>query len=365
MSERVISAQSETDNSWFPITRCPQQRDRRDTGFAESGNPRLSLLPLTHQNRVPSANACGAGGWTAVQQGLGKLAVLFVLLWLAVAPRAVWGHPDLDEQIAELTARIKLAPANAELLLRRSEAHRRHAEFGLALADIDAAARLAPGWAKVSLARASTFCAAGQAEEAMVAVQKFLKLEPAHADGLLLRARCYVKLGQPANAAADYTAALKAYAAPSPDLFVERARLQASLGRLGEAVKGLDEGLARLGSAPALQHLAIDYERQQADFDGALARVEKLMAQTPAKEPGLVLKAEVLEQAGRLREAREAYRQVTGDRVDSGSGRFGTAATMQVKKRARDGLVRVEGKLARAFTTTQNPGRASMSEHTP
>ncbi len=365
MSERVISPQSETDNSWFPVTRCLEQRGKCDAGFAESDNPSLSLQSLTQRNPIRPGNACGASGWRVLQQGLGKLAAFFVLLWLAFAPLVLWGHPDLDEQIADLTARIKLAPANAELLLRRSEAHRWHAEFGLALADIDAAARLAPGWAKVSLARALTLCAAGQAEEAMVAVQEFLKLEPAHADGLLLRARCSVKLGQPVNAAADYTAALKAYAAPSPDLFVERARLQASLGRLGEAVKGLDEGLARLGSAPALQQLAIEYERQQADFDGALARVEKLMAQTPAKEPGLLLKAEVLEQAGRLREAREAYRQVTGGKVDSGSGRFGAAATLQVKKRARDGLARVEGKLVRAFATTQNPGRASMTEHKP
>ena len=290
---------------------------------------------------------------------------MLVFLWLATAPLAVLGHPDLDEQIAELTARIKLEPANAELLLRRGEAHRWHAEFGLALADIDAAARQQPGWVKVSLARASTFYAAGRAEEAMAAVQKFLMLEPAHADGLLLRARCHLRLGQPVDAAVDYSAALRVFAAPSPDLFVERARLQASLGRLGEAVKGLDEGLARLGSAPALQQLAIDYERQQADFDEALARVEELIAQAPMKEPGLVLKAEVLEQAGRLTEARKVYRQVMEGRVDSASGRFGAEATLHVNKRACDGLARVEGKLARTFATTQNPGRASVTKNIP
>jgi tetratricopeptide (TPR) repeat protein len=296
---------------------------------------------------------------------LGKAVVWFGFLWLVAGPVAVRGHSDLDEQVAELTARIKMEPAKAELLLRRSEAHRWHAEFGLALVDVEAAAQLQPGWAKVSLVRALTYHAAGQPAEAMAAVQELLKLEPAHADGLLLRARCHLKLGQPVNAAADYSAALVAFAAPSPDLFVERARMQASLGRLGEAVKGLDEGLARLGSVPALQQLAIEYERQQTDFDGALARVEKLMAQAPVKEPGLVLKAEVLEQAGRLKEARETYRQVTEGRIDSASGRSGAEATLHVKKRARDGLARVERKLAHTFATLPNPSRSSLTKNIP
>jgi tetratricopeptide (TPR) repeat protein len=270
----------------------------------------------------------------------------------------------LDEQIAALTAQIKKEPTNAELLLRRSEVHRWHAEFVLAVADIDAAARLQPGWAKVSLARAFTFYAAGQEKEAMAAVQEFLKHEPAHAEGLALRARCHLKLGQPAAAVADYSAALKVFAEPSPDLFVERARLQASLGRLGEAVRGLDEGLARLGPVPALQRLAIEYERQEGDFHEALKRVEKFMAHAPVKEPGLVLRAEVLEQAGRLPEAREAYRQLLENRVDSVSGRF-EEGTLRVTQRARDGLARVEEKLVRISAAEEASNRANLTAHKP
>ena len=172
MPERLISAQSETQNSWFPVTRCPEQRGRYHAGRAESDKLNLSLQSLIHQNPTAPAKKCGATGWSPRQQALGNPAALFVFLWLAAAPLAVWGHPDLNEQIAELTARIKMEPANAELLLRRSEAHRWHVEFGLALADIDAAARQQPGWAKVSLARALTLYAAGRAEETMAAVQE-------------------------------------------------------------------------------------------------------------------------------------------------------------------------------------------------
>jgi tetratricopeptide (TPR) repeat protein len=319
---------------------------------------------ISAQSQARNSRLGGRAGWSTAQRGAGRSAAVFVLLWLAAGSLTAWGHPDLDEQIVELTVRIKKEPANAELLLRRSEVHRWHGEFELAFADIDAAARLQPSWAKVSLARALTFNDAGQGKEAMAAVQEFLKHEPAHADGLVLRARCHVKLGQPANAVADYSAALKAFAEPSPDLFVERARLQASLGRLGEAVKGLDEGQARLGSVAALQRLAIDYERQQGDFNEALKRVERLMAKAPVKEPGLVLRAEVLEQAGRLTEAREVYRRLLASRVDSASGRF-EEATFSVKQRARDGLARVEGKLARMSAEVEAPSRASLTEHKP
>jgi len=254
----------------------------------------------------------------------------------------------LNEQIRALTAELERKPTNPELYLRRAEVRRQHGELDLALADIATARRLRPDWTKLSLARGLTLFDAGQIEGAQRVVEEFLKTEPDHAPALVLRGRCKVKLGKPAEAVADYRAALKAFAAPNPDLYVERARLEAAMGRFAEALRGLDEGVERFGAAPALQMKAIEYERQLGNYDGALRRVDKLIEEV--KQPGMVLfRAQVLEEAGRLGEARKGFEVVLRE-----TGVRRTEAWEEIREKAREGLGRVEGKLSRMAQTKKN-----------
>jgi len=148
--------------------------------------------------------------------------------------------------------------------------------------------------------------------------------------------------------------ALKQIPKPSPDLFLERARTQAALGRLGEAVAGLDEGLARLGDLASLQLAALEYERQQAKFNVALARADKLIARSAVKETWRALRGEVLEQAGRLTEAREVFEQALAGIAEYPPARRGREMTLQLEQRLRAGLSRIERRIALASNQTQS-----------
>jgi len=279
-------------------------------------------------------------GW--VQSSKVKLAVC---LGLAMSALRLVAHPELDAQIHALTAQLKEQPANAELYLSRADVRRQHGESDLALADIATAARLKPGWSKPLLVRAKTLFDANRIQEAQTTVEEFLRLEPNHATALVLGGRCKLKLGKLEQAITDYSAALQAFAQPNPDLYVERAQLQASMGKFDEAVRGLDEGVARLAGIPTLQLVAIEYERQQGHFNAALERTDKLLR--GVRQPDtLLLRAQLLEHTGRLDEAKRAFQSVL-DFISGTAGIRRTESLSATLKLATQGLARVEAKLSR------------------
>lgn len=276
------------------------------------------------------------------------------MAWLAFAARG-FTHADLEEQITAITTQLT-TKTTPELLLHRAELHRRHAEPAKAHADLDALERLMPGWSFAALSRARTFLDEGRAGEGLSAVDVFLAQEPAHPDGLVVRARCRVALKQLPTAVEDFSNAIAKLPTPMPDLILERAWLQAALGRLEDAVAGIDEGQRKLGEIPSLQLPAIEFERQRGNFAGALARVDRIMARYPRKEPWLALRAEVLEQAGRLDEARGAFREVIAGIETYPPVRRQLDLIRQLETRARDGLARVEARLKPLAAAGQSEG---------
>jgi tetratricopeptide (TPR) repeat protein len=279
------------------------------------------------------------------------------LLALAVAgllllPLATSAHPGIEIQLARLAALIEQEPTNVDYLLQRAELHRLHEDYESALKDLAIAAKLKPDSPGLALARARVFSDLGRTQEALESIETVLTGERNHPEALLLRARCLGRLNRAGEAVVDYNAALRLIPKPAPDLFLERARTQASLGRFDDAVSGLDEGLTRLGDLVTLQLAGIEYERIQAKFDAALVRVDKLIAGSPVKETWLVLRAEVLESAGRLAEAREVFKQALARIAAYPPARHGRGMTLQLEQRARSGLARTERRLA--LTTNQN-----------
>lgn len=273
------------------------------------------------------------------------LALLALAGWLP--PRLAQAHGDLDGRLTQSSALIAAQPDDANLRLKRADLRRQHQEFDAALADLDVAERLGAERRMILLARTRVFSDAGRTTNALQTADELLAVEGNSPEGFVLRARCRFKLNQIKGAVEDYDAALARIASPEPDLFLERARAQAALGQLANAVKGLDEGMVRLGEIAALQLAAIEYSRQGADFDAALARVEKLTAQAPVKEPWLVLRGEVLAQAGRLTEAKAAFQRALSGMESYPTAKRGLEQTIQLQARAREGLVRVEARLAK------------------
>ena len=88
----------------------------------------------------------------------------------------------------------------------------------------------------------------------------------------------------------------------------DRARSGATRrGQADEALRGIDEILARLGPVVTLQLTAIDIEVHRGDMDGALRRIDAAMTTTPRNEGWLELRGDILMCAGRAAEARQAY----------------------------------------------------------
>jgi tetratricopeptide (TPR) repeat protein len=278
---------------------------------------------------------------------LPSCAIALSWLFAFVCPQQVAAHASLDQRIVEISTMMIVQPQDAALWMERSDLHRRDGHFNNALSDLDHAATLRPGWPMLALGRARIFQDEGRTADALAAVQTFLNSVTNHAEAFTLRARCRMKQHKVAEAIADYSSAIPFAPSPSPDLFLERARAQAALGQLANAIAGLDEGMTRLGDIPTLQLAAIEYERQHARFDAALGRVEKLLAKFPVKEPWLVLRGEILAQAGRLAEAKEVFQQTLAGIENYPVTKRGLEQTIQLQTRTREALARVEARLTR------------------
>jgi len=229
-------------------------------------------------------------------------------------PALAAAHGPIHEQIAALTNLLKEDPQNAALYLKRGELHSYHRHWPAALADYERAALLDPTLPAVNFARGKTLLQAGSPGQAKSALDRFLAKHPEHAEALATRARVLVILGERLAATADYTraiAAMESLGRPKPEYYLERARALTAEGgdHADEALRGLDEGVRRLGPIVPLQLLAIQLELTGKRYDAALARLDTLASQSARKESWLVRRGEILEQAGRAAQARLAYEQ--------------------------------------------------------
>ncbi len=273
------------------------------------------------------------------------------LIFLSILPVCfdLHAHPDLIEQIAQITSQLGKQPHTGNLYLQRANLFRRHSEYDAALLDIANAERWETNATVILLARARVYCDAGRSEAALSTVEEVLRLPPGEPEGLLIRARSRARLGQIESAVKDYDAAIARSIAPGPDVYLERARLLARLERWAEAAQGLDAVISNSPAASPLQLAAIEYDRQRGAFEAALARVDRLIAAYPVREPWLTLRAEVLEQAARREEAHATYETVLASIEHYPAARRTLDLTKQLEARARQGWERT----ATSRTTAQ------------
>ncbi len=272
------------------------------------------------------------------QKILGRLARWAAgLCWL---PVAVWAHGPLHGQIAELDSAMATSSDLAPLLLRRAELHLLDGNRTNALADVTAAGRLRPDLPELWWVRGRVALDAGRFAEALPDLDRWLERHPRHNLAMVRRAAARSGVGDVAGAVQDCSAAIALADRPDPDLFLMRARLLRQLGpdRYREALRGLDEGIARLGELVVLQLEAIDLERALGDFDPALRRLERMIGQAARKETWRVRKAELLTQAGRPEAAADAWRQALAECLSLPPGRRQTRFVQELERRIRNHL---------------------------
>ncbi|HEY0945992.1 MAG TPA: hypothetical protein VGD81_12025 [Opitutaceae bacterium] len=227
-------------------------------------------------------------------------------LVLALTALRALAHPGDEQALAELDALITDAPAQIELRLLRAAHRTEHAEWAGAEADLRTAASLDPDAAPVELAWGRLDFARKRFADACRHFDRALARTPDNAEALILRARARAALGAPEapHAYADYSAAVRLLAEPSPSLFLERAALPIDPP---VALAGLDEGLARLGPVVSLLERALTLELALGRTDAALARLDALIAISERKESLLKRRGDLLASAGRHADAQQTY----------------------------------------------------------
>ncbi len=102
---------------------------------------------------------------------------------------------------------------------------------------------------------------------------------------------------------------------------------------MDEAVRGLDEGIQKLGPAITLQLYAIDLELKKNQFDAALIRLEQITAKASRKETWLARRGDIQEKAGRVDQALVAYASALEAIQKLPAHRQSTQAMTQLKAR--------------------------------
>jgi tetratricopeptide (TPR) repeat protein len=260
-----------------------------------------------------------------------------VVILLALASSFAQAHEGLHEQIVAVTAKIRRDPKNASLYLQRGELHRLHHDWTRAAADYDRAARLQPSLTIVDLARGKMLFESHRLQQAKFVLDRFLRRQPGHVEGFITRARVLAKMGARVQAAQDFRQALTSTS--EPELYLERAQVLAEDERhIEEALRGLDEGIHRLGPLVTLQLLAIDLESRRKNYGAALIRLDLIAAQSERKEMWLVRRAEILRNAGRIEEARATFKAALLAIESLPPDRRQNRAVTALELRARSGL---------------------------
>lgn len=224
--------------------------------------------------------------------------------------RTAWGHGDAHLQIVELDRQILTNSRNPALFLRRGELHRLDGNWTNALADLDRATALDPKLDAVLLERGRIYFDAGQPEKATNFLSQYLRLHPTNAIARLTRARAFLWMTQPSKAIEDYHAAIQFSPAAGPDLFLERASAQRSLGESGleQALAGILEGIQSHGAIVSLEMAALELEVDLKRWDAAIQRLDRMAISAPRRDRWLMRRAEILELAGRASDAQQSWK---------------------------------------------------------
>lgn len=267
---------------------------------------------------------------------MGLLSCVAALAILGTAPRA-GAHADLILQIEDLSRQIAKEPRKIELYFRRGELHRAHLDWDSALADFNRILTIDPANKSVDFAKGRLMADANWLLSARAYLDRFIASHPRHAEAFTTRARVHTRLKLHLASSEDYTDAIRLSPEPGPELFIERAQTLASQSPefYARALEGLDEGVKRIGPLVTLQLLAIDLELKRKNFDGALGRIDGIAQRSPRKETWLARRGEVLQQAGRPQEARDAYQSALTALGTLPPVRRNVPAMAQLEKRIR------------------------------
>ena len=216
------------------------------------------------------------------------------------APSAGHAHPGLSKEVDALTEKLRDAPRDVDLRLRRAAVYRRLEHYDDALADVRSVLRTDPDHADARLERALVRVAQGRAKAALADLDAVLAGDDPPSVAWAARARLHGAAKRYEAARHDYDRAVEQRA--HPDYFLERGRVDEAREAWDDAAEGYREGLERSG-AIVLRIALVDAERKRGDIQAALTEVETLLEQVPTRVEWILLRAELLAEASQTQAA--------------------------------------------------------------
>lgn len=217
------------------------------------------------------------------------------VLLIAVSPSAT-AHPGTSERLRQLHDQVHADPSDPQVRVRYADEAIRAEAWTTARAQARALARLAPRSAQVHRIRAEVLLGQGNTRDAERAFDTYLATKPEGtraANAYAARARIRRARGDLAPARHDFDAAI--LAAPTPDLVLERGRLDVERDALPDASAGYRQGLKALGETTTVRLALVELEQRRGQYREALAALNPLLARRPGHPDWLLLRAELLD----------------------------------------------------------------------
>lgn len=211
-------------------------------------------------------------------------------------------HDPPNEEIEEVTELLLAAPANVELLQTRADLWLREGRPEEAATDLTLARTLRPDDPTTSLLSAEVWRLRGRLDEAEAELDPVV--ERGSLEARMARARVREAAGRLGDALVDYQEAM--VVRPTIMAALGQGRVLRALGRQGEAADAYARAAAQLGGAVVLVTSRIETLRTLSQHEEALRALQPLLDRAHAKGRWLLLRAEILRDAGRDTEARRA-----------------------------------------------------------
>jgi tetratricopeptide (TPR) repeat protein len=228
-------------------------------------------------------------------------------LALGLAPAPAFAHAGLDELDAATREELSKRPDDPQVHLERARVLQMKGAWDAALEQVEAAAAHGGDPDVLGHVRASIYLDAGLPREAKLELDRVLARRPEAAGLLYERGRAWLAIGDPEAAARDFGDAIAKGPRPTPEQVITHRDALLHLGKKEEALRALDAGMTRVGRVVSLELPAVDLEVELGRFDDALARLDRLAAAGPPNPLWIARRGEVLEKAGRARDARAEY----------------------------------------------------------
>ena len=261
---------------------------------------------------------------------------LFFTFGLCEQARA---HGSLHEQIVAITASLETKPGDADLLLLRAGLRREHEDWDAAAQDIIAAEKAGAAAGRLALARSEIAVARKDWDTAARELPTLARELPENADAWRLAGFVHAARGKNSEAIAAWLAVIRRAETPRPDDFLSLARAHHAAHDDDAAIAALETGSRRIGEISVFLEEAAQIEESRQHWDAALARLDRLLVQSPKSPRWLARKGDLAERAAQP-ELATACRQAALDAIDAVRARRFTPAMAELEQSLRAQLAK-------------------------